>query len=79
MQHKIQLPESDITLDTLREVANQKRITEYHARLKGELRCSGYSVTIGNHGLIFITPSNGGWKKSFDTIEQAHNHYFTKQ
>jgi hypothetical protein len=75
-QVNVRLQETDVVLDSLRELSNQKRIVEYEQRLKGKLRASGYSVTIGNHGIIFVTPSNGGWKKSFDTIEQAYNHYF---
>lgn len=38
------------------------------------LRLKGYTTTIGNHGLIFVTPPNG-FKKSFASYEEAYKHY----
>lgn len=69
--------ESDPLLDSLRDTKMNKSIVDYENRLKGELKCSGYNISIGNHGLIFVTPTNKGnsFTKSFETIEAAHKYY----
>lgn len=45
--------------------------------MKELLKNNGYRVSIGNHGLIFVTPSNGTFKKEFDNIKEAYNYYLS--
>ena len=41
-----------------------------------ELKTNNFIPSIGNHGMIFITPiGNGMFPKFYETIEQAYNHY----
>jgi len=41
------------------------------------LRSKGYRITIGNHGLIFVTPQ-GGRMRSFISYEEAYKHYLNE-
>lgn len=50
-----------------------------YEELKEILTSNNFVVSIGNHGLIFVTPLNKGaiYKREFESMNDAYTHYYS--